>query len=73
VLGRELRFRDQSDEEARAEMSEEMPPEYVEAFFKFFADGDLDESEVLSTVQEVTGTPPCIFEAWAREHAEAFR
>ena len=73
VLGRELRFRGQSDEEARAEMSEEMPPEYVEAFFKFFADGDLDESEVLSTVQEVTGTPPRTFEAWAREHAEAFR
>jgi uncharacterized protein YbjT (DUF2867 family) len=73
VLGRELRFRGQSDEEARAEMSEEMPPEYVEAFFKFFADGDLDESEVLSTVQEVTGTPPRTFEAWVREHAEAFR
>jgi hypothetical protein len=24
-------------------------------------------------VQEVTGTPPRTFQAWAREHAEAFR
>jgi hypothetical protein len=73
VLGRELRFRGQSNEEARAEMSEAMPAEYVDAFFRFFVDGDLDESAVLPTVEEVTGTSPRSFEAWARTHADAFR
>lgn len=73
VLGRELRFEAQSHEEARAEMSAAMPAEYVDAFFRFFVDGDVDESAVLPTVQDVTGRPPRSFEAWARAHAEAFR
>jgi uncharacterized protein YbjT (DUF2867 family) len=73
VLGRELRFEGQSNEEARAEMSATMPAEYVDAFFKFFVDGDLDESAVLPTVQEITGRAPRSFEAWARAHAEDFR
>jgi uncharacterized protein YbjT (DUF2867 family) len=73
VLGRELRFDGQSNAEARAEMSESMPAEYVEAFFSFFADGKLDESRVLPTVQEVTGRPPRSFEQWARSHADAFQ
>jgi hypothetical protein len=54
-------------------MSEAMPAEYVDAFFRFFVDGDLDESAVLPTVEEVTGTSPPSFEAWARTHADAFR
>jgi hypothetical protein len=49
-----------------------MPAEYVDAFFSFFADGTLDESQVLPTVQEVTGRPPRSFEQWARTHADAF-
>jgi uncharacterized protein YbjT (DUF2867 family) len=73
VLGRELRFEGQSNEEARAEMSEAMPAEYVDAFFRFFVDGELDESPVLPTVQEVTGSPPRSFEGWARAHADDFR
>jgi uncharacterized protein YbjT (DUF2867 family) len=73
VLRRELRFEAQSNEEARAEMDATMPAEYVDAFFRFFVDGDLDESAVLPTVQEVTGRPPRSFEAWARAHADAFR
>jgi uncharacterized protein YbjT (DUF2867 family) len=73
VLGRELRFEGQSNEKARAEMSEAMPAEYVDAFFRFFADGDVDESQVLPTVQEVTGSPPRRFDHWAKAHADAFR
>jgi len=73
VLGRELRFEAQTNEQARAEMSAAMPAEYVEAFFSFFVDGDLDESAVLPTVQEVTGTAPGSFAAWATKHADAFR
>jgi uncharacterized protein YbjT (DUF2867 family) len=72
VLGRELRFEAQSDDEARAEMSAAMPPEYVDAFFSFFVDGTLDESEVLPTLQDVLGRAPRSFEEWARAHAGAF-
>ena len=73
VLGRDLRFEAQSDEEARAEMGKAMPPEYVDAFMAFFAEGTLDESEVLPTVEEVTGRPPRSYREWATEHADAFR
>jgi uncharacterized protein YbjT (DUF2867 family) len=73
VLGRDLRFEAQPDAEARAEMSAAMPAEYVDAFFSFYADGTLDESVVLPTVLEVTGTPPRTFRQWASAHAGAFR
>jgi uncharacterized protein YbjT (DUF2867 family) len=72
VLGRALRFEAQPDDEARSEMSAAMPPEYVDAFFSFYADGTLDESPVLPTVHELTGRPPRTFEQWARAHADAF-
>jgi uncharacterized protein YbjT (DUF2867 family) len=73
VLGRDLRFEGQSDAEAREDMSTAMPPEYADAFMRFFADGDLDESQVLPTVQEVTGRSPRTFRAWAEGRADAFR
>jgi uncharacterized protein YbjT (DUF2867 family) len=73
VLGRELRLEPQSDEDARADMSAAMPAEYVDAFFAFFVEGTLDESEVLPTVEEVLRRPPRTFAAWAEEHAGAFR
>ncbi|MEN3285117.1 MAG: hypothetical protein V7607_6257 [Solirubrobacteraceae bacterium] len=72
VLGRDLRFEPQSDEDAHAEMSASMPAEYVDAFFSFFVDGKLDESTVLPTVEEVLGRPPRRLEDWARAHADAF-
>jgi uncharacterized protein YbjT (DUF2867 family) len=73
ALGRDLRLEAQSDEEARAEMSASMPGEYVDAFFSFNRAGTLDESQVLPTVEEVTGAPPRTFEQWAERNAEAFR
>jgi uncharacterized protein YbjT (DUF2867 family) len=73
VVGRELRFEGQSDVEAREEMVASMPAEYVDAFFSFFADGKLDESEVRDTVERLTGRRPRSFEQWARVHADAFR
>lgn len=73
ILGRPLRFEPLSDDEARAEMSRTMPAEYVDAFFRFFVDGTLDESQVLPTVEELTGTPPATFEQWVNRHAHIFR
>jgi uncharacterized protein YbjT (DUF2867 family) len=73
TLGRELRLEAQSNEEARAEMSASMPVEYVDAFFSFYVDDTLQESQVLPTVEEITGKPPRTFEQWARLHAGAFQ
>jgi uncharacterized protein YbjT (DUF2867 family) len=72
VLGRVLRFEPQSDAEARTEMSATVPAKYVDAFFRFFADGEFDDSQVLPTVQELTGRPPRSFERWVTAHAKAF-
>jgi uncharacterized protein YbjT (DUF2867 family) len=73
ALGRDLRLEALSDEEARAQMSAQMPIEYVDAFFDFYVAGSLDESRVLPTVREVLGREPRTFEQWAADHAEAFR
>jgi uncharacterized protein YbjT (DUF2867 family) len=72
VLNRDLTFRPQPDDEARAEMSASMPQKYVDAFFSFYVDGTLDESTPLPTVAELTGRAPRTFEQWARAHASAF-
>jgi uncharacterized protein YbjT (DUF2867 family) len=72
VLSRELRFEPLSNVEARVELRRRMPEQYVQAFLGFFAHGELDESEVLPTVEDVTGRPPRRFEAWAEAHARAF-
>ena len=54
-------------------MSAEMPAEYVDAFFDFYVDGNLDESQVQPTVAQVLGREPRSFEQWAAAHADAFR
>ena len=73
ALGRALRFEAQPDDEARAQMSAQMPAAYVDAFFDFYVDGSLDESPTLPTVEEVLGRQPRTFEQWAAAHADAFR
>ncbi|POX44117.1 NAD(P)H-binding protein [Streptomyces sp. Ru72] len=72
VLGRELRAVGLTNEEARTELESRMPEPYVDAFFSFFVDDTLDESQVLPTVREVTGREPRTFREWARAHADAF-
>ncbi|WP_232661512.1 NAD(P)H-binding protein [Pseudonocardia sp. TRM90224] len=73
VLGRDLRFVAEPDEEAWERMTAIMPERYVRAFFSFYVDGTLDESVVHPTVAEVTGRSPRTFEQWATAHADAFR
>lgn len=73
VLGRSLRFEGQPNDEAREEMSRNMPTEYVDAFFRFYVDSTLDESPVLPTVRDVLGREPRTFAQWAAAHADAFR
>jgi uncharacterized protein YbjT (DUF2867 family) len=73
VLGRDLRFEGQPDDEARAEMSASMPAEYVDAFFDFYVAGTLDESQPQPDVRDVTGREPRTFRQWAQAHAGAFK
>ncbi|MFF9851426.1 NAD(P)H-binding protein [Streptomyces litmocidini] len=73
VLGRDLRFHALSDEEGRAAMAAAGVPEpYIRAFFGFYGDGTLDESQVYPTVERVTGRPPRTFRQWATAHRTAF-
>ena len=72
VLGRDLRFEAQPDDEARAEMSAAMPAAYVDAFFDFYVKGTLDESQPRPDVGEITGRPPRTFRQWAQAHAGPF-
>lgn len=72
VLGRNLRFEPQADDDARVEMEASMPKKYVDAFFDFYVKGLLDESTVFPTVEKVTGRPPRTFRDWAAEHAHRF-
>jgi uncharacterized protein YbjT (DUF2867 family) len=71
-LGRDLRFEPQPDDEAKEEMSKSFPASFVDAFFRFFAEGEFDDSQVLPTVHELTGRRPRHFEQWAKAHADAF-
>lgn len=72
VLGRDLTFDAQPDDEAQAEMSARMPAEYVAAFFDYYADGSLDESAPTPDVAGITGRPARSFRQWAQAHAAAF-
>jgi uncharacterized protein YbjT (DUF2867 family) len=73
VLGRPLRYEPLSDEQARLEMAADTPAPFIDAFFRFYSNGEFDDSTVLDTVQQITGHPPRRFEQWARAHAQAFK
>jgi uncharacterized protein YbjT (DUF2867 family) len=72
VLGRPLRYEPLPDDEARAQMRADTPASFVEALFRFFSDGEYDDSLVVGSVDAITGHQPRTFEQWAREHAGAF-
>lgn len=72
ALGRRLSFEPQPDDEAHAQMLEQMPTAYVDAFFAFSRGGALDETTIQPTVQQVLKRPPRTFAAWAQDNAERF-
>jgi uncharacterized protein YbjT (DUF2867 family) len=73
VLARPLRYKPLSDEQARRQMAADTPAPYIDAFFRFYSEGEFDDSPVVDTVEKITGRPPSRFEEWANAHAEAFR
>jgi uncharacterized protein YbjT (DUF2867 family) len=72
LLDRPLRYEPLSDEQARAEMAANTPVPYIDALFRFYSDGEFDDSPVLDAVQRITGAAPRRLEQWARAHAGAF-
>jgi uncharacterized protein YbjT (DUF2867 family) len=72
VLRRPLNYEPLQDDVARALMRVDTPPEVVDALFRFFSDGEFDDSLVIDTVRQITGREPRTFEQWATEHAGAF-
>ena len=73
VLGRPLQYHPLSDEQARAEMAANTPAPFIDAFFRFYSDGEFDDSSVLDSVRQITGSPARRFEHWARAHVDAFK
>lgn len=72
VVRRPLRYEGLSDDEARAQMQTDTPAPFVDAFFRFFTDGEYDDSLVVDTVRRITGRQPRTFDQWAGQHADAF-
>ena len=73
TLGRRLRFEPLADARAREEMlAAGTPAPIVDALFRFFSDGEYDDSPVVDTVRAITGRPPSSFVDWARAHAHTF-
>jgi uncharacterized protein YbjT (DUF2867 family) len=72
ALGRPLRYEPLSDDEARAGMAADTPEPFIDGFFRFFTDGEFDDSRVTQSVRDITGRPPRTFDEWARAHVDAF-
>jgi uncharacterized protein YbjT (DUF2867 family) len=72
VLQRPLRYEPLSDDEARAQMEADTPSEVIDALFRFFTDGEFNDSLVVDSVHEITGHQPRTFEQWAKDHTRAF-
>ncbi|WP_406675238.1 NAD(P)H-binding protein [Nonomuraea sp. N2-4H] len=73
ALGAEVRFTEQSREEARTEMSRFMPAEVVEATLDVLGAPTAAEQQVSPDVAAVLGRPARTFAGWAARHAAAFR
>jgi uncharacterized protein YbjT (DUF2867 family) len=72
TLGRPLRYERQTDEQARAEMQADTPAPYIDAFFRFYSEGEFDDSRIVDTVARITDRPARRLQQWARAHAGAF-
>lgn len=73
ATGRDLTCQGLTDDQARAQLLETTPVEYVDAFFDFYVDGAIDESIVRPTVEQILGRAPRTFGQWATAHADVFR
>lgn len=58
ALGRSLGFEPVPAAEARRELAATTPAPFVEAFFRYYEDGEIDETTVVDTVRRITGRRP---------------
>ena len=74
AIGRELRYVELTEEEARERMRRlGATEEVVDFVVGWHADPPASAYTVVPTVEEVTGRPARTFAQWAAEHADAFR
>ncbi|GAB3721924.1 NAD(P)H-binding protein [Amycolatopsis oliviviridis] len=73
ALGEPVRFAELSEAEARAAMSEFMPPVVVEATLAILGEPTEDEQRVSPDVERVLGRPGRTFAEWAARNAAAFK
>jgi uncharacterized protein YbjT (DUF2867 family) len=73
ATGRPIRIQAQPQSEAREEMRATMPEPFVDALFRFFADGEYDDGRVDPTLPGLLGRPAGTLAAWAARHADRFR
>jgi uncharacterized protein YbjT (DUF2867 family) len=72
VLHRPLRYQPLEDADARTAMQADTPVDFIDAFFRFFSQGEFDDAVVVDTVQQITGHRPRTFAQWSEEHAHKF-
>ncbi|WP_434445144.1 NmrA family NAD(P)-binding protein [Lentzea sp. E54] len=73
ATGREIRYVEQSEAEAREEMlAAGRPAEVADLLLGWKRDMPAEGYTVVSTVEDVLGRPARSFASWAREHAGAF-
>ncbi|WP_030770011.1 NAD(P)H-binding protein [Streptomyces sp. NRRL F-2664] len=74
ATGREIRFTELTDDQARRQWrAEGWPEEGIEFMLHMWATVPETVAEVTSVVEEVVGRPPRTFAQWAAAHADAFR
>lgn len=69
---RPIRFEPETDDQARARLTEWMPPDLVDAFFQFVRRGGYDDAHVNDVAPTLLGRPLRTFRTWANAHADAF-
>jgi uncharacterized protein YbjT (DUF2867 family) len=73
ALGQPVRFVEQTRDQARAQMSQFMPPPVVEGTLRILGEPTEAEQRVSPHIEQVLGRAPRTFADWARRNIHAFR
>lgn len=74
ALGRDIEFIELTEEEARQQWRDQgQSEEAIEFLLQMADETSVEGTDVLDTVERVTGRPARTFQEWAIEHADAFR
>ena len=72
AIGRDVRFEEQSPEQARRAMVGYLPAPIADILLSYWASAVGSPAPVLPTVEQVTGRPARSYAEWAVDHAEDF-